>query len=195
LAIAKVYQGAVDKHPLFFLDLLLPYLYIYYAFVIFETEIFMNQTVRLAELFLQLSRKIGKTLAPIFRKMELSHSDLVVMFIMKKRKTSRATDLAAAVGVPASTLTGILDRLSNQGFLIREPDPADRRSLLLTATPALHSFLGDLMTPMKERLQAAFRATPPDRLNRLVEDLQYLLRELEKAEKNNESKIDTGSSE
>ncbi len=154
----------------------------------------MDQIIRLVELFHQISRKIGKTLRPMFHQLELSHSDLVVLFIMGKRKTSRATDLAEAIGLPASTLTGVLDRLAGQGFLVREPDPADRRSLLLTATPALYTFLRGLMKPMEERLRVVFQDTPAARLNRLVEDLEFVLEVLEKTDHHSETKDRSGSS-
>lgn len=38
-----------------------------------------------------------------------------------------ARDLAVALGLHPSTLTGVLDRLEKQAFLIRSVDPSDRR--------------------------------------------------------------------
>jgi MarR family transcriptional regulator, organic hydroperoxide resistance regulator len=44
--------------------------------------------------------------------------------------------LSDRTGTRASTLTGVLDRLENRGYLTRELDPADRRSFRLPLTEA-----------------------------------------------------------
>ncbi|MDR3599683.1 MAG: MarR family transcriptional regulator [Desulfosporosinus sp.] len=40
-------------------------------------------------------------------------------------------DLALKLSMDGATLTGILDRLERQGFVIRADDPEDRRSVLV----------------------------------------------------------------
>ena len=40
-------------------------------------------------------------------------------------------ELASKLSMDGATLTGILDRLERQGFLKREDDPEDRRSVLI----------------------------------------------------------------
>ena len=45
-------------------------------------------------------------------------------------------ELSERSGTRATTLTGVLDRLENRGYLTRELDPADRRSFRLPLTPA-----------------------------------------------------------
>ncbi len=46
------------------------------------------------------------------------------------------TELVRVFGLSASTLTGMLDRMESAGQLARRPNPADRRSFLIEATPA-----------------------------------------------------------
>jgi DNA-binding MarR family transcriptional regulator len=50
--------------------------------------------------------------------------------------TVNARQLSELTGTRASTLTGLLDRLENRGFVTRELDPADRRSFRLPLTEA-----------------------------------------------------------
>jgi DNA-binding MarR family transcriptional regulator len=50
--------------------------------------------------------------------------------------TLSVRELSGRTGSRASTLTGILDRLENRGYLTRELDPADRRSFRLPLTEA-----------------------------------------------------------
>jgi len=50
--------------------------------------------------------------------------------------TVNVRELSDRTGTRASTLTGVLDRLENRGYLTRELDPADRRSFRLPLTEA-----------------------------------------------------------
>ena len=44
--------------------------------------------------------------------------------------------LVADLGLPRSTMTAIVDRLQDRHLVIRHPNPQDRRSVVLEATPA-----------------------------------------------------------
>jgi MarR family transcriptional regulator, organic hydroperoxide resistance regulator len=44
--------------------------------------------------------------------------------------------LATATATRPSTLTSLLDRLTRRGYIVREADPADRRSFVVRLTPA-----------------------------------------------------------
>lgn len=48
--------------------------------------------------------------------------------------TLNVRQLSERTGTRASTLTGVLDRLENRGYLSRELDPGDRRSFRLPLT-------------------------------------------------------------
>jgi len=48
--------------------------------------------------------------------------------------TLSVRQLSERAGTRASTLTGLLDRLENRGYLVRDVDPADRRSFRLPLT-------------------------------------------------------------
>jgi DNA-binding MarR family transcriptional regulator len=109
----------------------------------------MESEIRLVELLYQINRRIWKLFSPLFRGEQPSLTELLVLKIMSKKKTSRVTELATMIGVPSSTVTGILDRLVQQGFLQRSQDPSDRRSVCMTATPKLESFIRNWTTPIE----------------------------------------------
>jgi MarR family transcriptional regulator, organic hydroperoxide resistance regulator len=50
--------------------------------------------------------------------------------------TLNVRQLGERTGTRASTLTGVLDRLADRGYLTRELDPSDRRSFRLPLTEA-----------------------------------------------------------
>ncbi len=59
--------------------------------------------------------------------------------------TVNVRQLSERTGTRASTLTGVLDRLENRGYLTRELDPADRRSFRLPLTEAGQAVAGRVL--------------------------------------------------
>lgn len=57
--------------------------------------------------------------------------------------------LAERLHVAKSAITRAADRLEQLGLLVREDDPRDRRSVLLSATAAGRAFVQDLRATMK----------------------------------------------
>ncbi len=140
----------------------------------------MESEIQLIELLYQINRRIWKLFAPLFKREQLSITEVLVLSIMGKKKTSRVTELATLIGVPASTLTGVLDRLVEHGFLLRSQDPSDRRSVCMAATPKLESFVRNLTAPIEETMRARLKPMAETRKKRLTEDLRCLLESLEK---------------
>ena len=140
----------------------------------------MESEIELVELLYQINRRIWKLFAPMFKEAQLSITEVLALSIMHKKKTSRVTDLATVIGVPASTLTGILDRLVEQGFLQRNQDPNDRRSVCLTSTTKLESFFRTWTAPIEDLLRDRLASMAETRKKRLTEDLRVMLESLEK---------------
>jgi DNA-binding MarR family transcriptional regulator len=64
--------------------------------------------------------------------------------------TVNVRQLSDRTGTRASTLTGILDRLENRGYLTRELDPADRRSFRLPLTETGQAVAGRVLTAVAD---------------------------------------------
>lgn len=139
----------------------------------------MRDEIRLAELFRQINQKLWKMLTLMFKRGQFSITEISVLFTTYRRQTIRTSELANRIGIPASTLTGILDRLVAQGFLERRQDPSDRRGVLVSTTAKLKLFVSEQMAPMVLRLRNAFRCMSDSRITRLNRDLQFLLDHLD----------------
>jgi MarR family transcriptional regulator, organic hydroperoxide resistance regulator len=68
--------------------------------------------------------------------LELGPSEINVLACLAAVSPVPAGLLGTATGTKPSTLTSVLDRLAGRGFATREVDPADRRSFLVSLTPA-----------------------------------------------------------
>lgn len=55
-------------------------------------------------------------------------------------------EIATTLGLDKSTLMSIIDRLEEQGYLVREADPANRRIRIPRTTKAGHEVLGRALT-------------------------------------------------
>ncbi|PVE12350.1 MarR family transcriptional regulator [Streptomyces scopuliridis] len=72
------------------------------------------------------------------RNLGLSVKDLVCFAHVLEAEGAPVTagDLAGRAHVTTGAVTGILNRLERGGFVVRRPDPADRRRVRVTAVPA-----------------------------------------------------------
>ena len=59
-----------------------------------------------------------------------------VLHLLWQKDERPFKELADALLCTRATITGIIDTLERKGFVIRKPNPADRRSLLATLTDA-----------------------------------------------------------
>lgn len=75
-----------------------------------------------------LNRRIGGKLA-------LKDGDLDCLELIARLGPVGPSTLARAAGLHPATITGVLDRLEKGGWLTRDRDPADRRSVVLRMRP------------------------------------------------------------
>jgi DNA-binding MarR family transcriptional regulator len=54
-------------------------------------------------------------------------------------------ELADSAGVTRATMTGLIDTLERDGYVVREPDPSDRRMLLVRLTRKAENFLAKFL--------------------------------------------------
>ena len=66
--------------------------------------------------------------------LNLSAAEINALANLGEGGTLNIRQLSERTGTRASTLTSLLDRLENRGYLARELDPADRRSFRLPLT-------------------------------------------------------------
>ncbi|OLF06040.1 MarR family transcriptional regulator [Actinophytocola xinjiangensis] len=89
--------------------------------------------------------------------------------------------LAEHTGLTPGAVTGMVDRLERAGLATRDPDPQDRRRVLITATGHLPDVFTDLaaaMATVTARYDQTQLATIADYVTRTVEVLREQTRRL-----------------
>ena len=103
--------------------------------------------------------------------LNLTVPQLKSLFFISNQGVTNPGKLAEGLGVTPPNVTGIVDRLVEQGFLTRQENREDRRALVLQVTEKGESLLSDL----RERRASSMR----DVLAHLsLEELSYLARGL-----------------
>ena len=141
----------------------------------------MNE-IRLLELLGDLYRRVIKVLAPLAQAEGVSMTEMLVLWKMHIRERRRVKELVTEIGLPPSTLTGILDRLTSDGWLAREPDPDDRRAVVMRRTEKLTRFIQLIKREGTRTLEASFKKLPRDLIERLTADLTAVHDRLEAEE-------------
>jgi len=85
------------------------------------------------------SRNLGRELATavitfhesVARKLGMSAAESRCLGVLNDLEVATPGQLAQATGLTTGAITGIVDRLEKAGYASREPNPNDRRSLLI----------------------------------------------------------------
>ena len=108
------------------------------------------------------------------RRAGMSAAETRCLGVLGRMQVATPGQLAQATGLTTGAITGIVDRLEKAGYAKREPNPADRRSLLIRAVnqDKVGQILGPIYDSLREAMtQMASRYTP--------EQLEIIARYLE----------------
>jgi DNA-binding MarR family transcriptional regulator len=112
-----------------------------------------------------------------FARGNLTGPQRLVMSVLVRTQGLSLKQLSQAVSLAHSTVSGIVDRLVQQGLIERQTHPADRRITLLIASDAVRKFMQTRMPELALHplLEAMRRATPAERQS-ITEGLDTLAR-------------------
>lgn len=103
------------------------------------------ENLRLCFELLSTARQIDLSCAAKLAPYQLSESRFIILFLLQEEKTGLAPHLLAQrADISRATLTGLLDGLERDGFILRNHTQTDRRSILITLTDKGTSMAADL---------------------------------------------------
>jgi DNA-binding MarR family transcriptional regulator len=95
---------------------------------------------------------------------------------LQREGPARLTELAAAEGITQPSMTALVARLSAQGLVQRGEDPADRRAVVLSLTPAGADLLAQRRAARTTRLAPYLARLSPDDLRSIAPAMPALTR-------------------
>jgi DNA-binding MarR family transcriptional regulator len=120
----------------------------------------------------RVAARLRAALGPLLRRLrqvrpdgELTLSQTSVLVRLDRDGPATASELAAAEGIRPQSMSPLVTALLARGLIGREPDPGDRRRMVLSPTSAGHGALSGARAERARRLAAAIDAelTPAER--------------------------------
>jgi DNA-binding MarR family transcriptional regulator len=127
--------------------------------------------IQLRELSAQLSQLNHR----VGTKSKLRDGDLACLDTLARHGPQSPSGLARLLQVHPATMTGMLDRLEAEGWILRERDPADRRAVVLRLLPGrIRQVMGHYggMNGAIDRIAGSYT---PDQLDVIIGFLDRLI--------------------
>lgn len=99
---------------------------------------------------------------------------------IRDHATPRTSDMAAEFAIGVGAVSKAMDRLEDRGWLIRRPNPANRRSTILTLTDRGRALIDAADRTFHERLAELLAPVPPEQLAASAAALSQLRAALER---------------
>ncbi|PWW65801.1 MarR family winged helix-turn-helix transcriptional regulator [Actinokineospora spheciospongiae] len=104
----------------------------------------------------------------------MGHGSISALSTLSGAGTLRLGDLAAKEGVAAPTMSRIVAGLVDSGYVNREPDPADRRAWLVTATEEGERVVSSVRSTRMQELSRRLDGLPPADRELLIKSIPVL---------------------
>lgn len=121
-----------------------------------ENGALTQQIERFDKLMMQLMRELHINNVIEFIDTDLTPGQFMVGTILQQRETCTMSEIANALGVSLSAITGIIDRMVKHSFVERLRDESDRRLVRVQLTKKGTSLITQANTHRQNDLQAIF---------------------------------------
>jgi DNA-binding MarR family transcriptional regulator len=122
----------------------------------------------------RVNRALGQYVPEAWLEVNLTIGQLKSLVFIANQDETNFRKLAAALGVTPASVTGIVDRLVEQGLVSREENPEDRRMLLLKATKRGEALLTKLRESRISRMSEILSQLSKEELSALARSLATL---------------------
>ena len=126
----------------------------------------------IVDLQTHLAELLERDRARLWLDIELTIQQLKVVFILVRAGALTAGQIGHELNVGVSTVTGLVDRLAEQGLVSRGEDPHDRRATRVVPTDAGRALVERLYAFRSEALRSLLEHVPTDRLQALASGLE-----------------------
>ena len=116
-----------------------------------------------------------------FSQAGLTNTEIMILYDLKhRRKEAKASELAADLFLPLSTLTGIIDKMVDRGIILRERNVEDRRVVTIKLHPEFEKESEKHMKVLNRLMKDVMSDADNKWLVDFIRNLEYLEELLEK---------------
>ena len=96
----------------------------------------INESTKVANLFQEVMILFKHSMSKAFEDSGITAPQGMVLGILNKEPRIKITELSSKLGLPNSTVSGLVDRLEKQGMVERERSEEDRRVVYVSIFPS-----------------------------------------------------------
>ena len=145
-----------------------------------------KQIAEIIRLYRQVNRYMRRDSLDVWMDLALTVPQLKSLFFIANEGTTNLRKLATALKVTPSNVTGIVDRLVQQGLVSRRENPEDRRVSLLRPTEHGQAVVDNLRERKTSYLSRVLGQLPSNELSLLGRGLAAMVRVSREEEERNE---------
>lgn len=136
---------------------------------------------------IELQRRMSQVIIPYaiesWRKLDVPLAQLKSLLIITAKGETNFSTLAQDLGVTPGDVTGIIERLVEQGLVSRKPSPEDRRVIWLEATDKGLDLLTNLMESQTRHMVRILEYMSLEDLTSLLRGLSGFIHAVEEHQK------------
>lgn len=103
---------------------------------------------------LSIKELLYKRVKTLFEKEGLNSTEIMIIYLMQhKLRECKTSDLATALYLPMSTMTGVIDKMVEKEIVFRENSTEDRRVILIKLKPEFKAKAEHYMHDLEKTLQ------------------------------------------
>ena len=136
----------------------------------------MERNQQIIEQWHQVSRCLFSSQAQDWLTVDLTMPQLKTLLCVAQAGDATSGQIARGLGVSLSTVTGIVDRLTEQHLVSRREDPEDRRVTRVLPTASGREMVRRLLRYRDERLTSLLGKLSPEELATVERAFEYLAR-------------------
>jgi DNA-binding MarR family transcriptional regulator len=117
-----------------------------------------------------------------------SITQIAALFLIHRKGTNSVSDIGAELDISNPAASQLLDRLVQQGFIIRSEDPNDRRLKQITLSKQGEVFLQEGLRSRQKWLEELVKLMSPDEQEQVIGALNIMLEKAHQLEDQTTSK-------
>ncbi len=127
------------------------------------------------EMLLQLEDVVVPILPEEWLATDLTMPQLKVLMILWRAGATRMSELATGLEVTMATATGVVDRLVEKGYVVREGLPGDRRVVISRLSPEGEDFMKRLRLSGRDQISRILEAMTPEQLGIIAQGTEVFI--------------------
>ncbi|MDF2891249.1 MAG: transcriptional regulator, MarR family [Clostridia bacterium] len=140
----------------------------------------MNNSIRVIRILKNVMETVKHNVHQHFKEMNVTGPQGMLMGTLAHFGEMKVSDLSEKLGLSNSTVSGIIDRLENQGLVERTRSTEDRRVVYVKVTDAFVKNSQERFQKMEKLFETMMSKATPEELDEILQGLDTLQRVLNK---------------